>query len=31
MPTEETVREDVTMPEEMLPEEQPSLEEAYGA
>ena len=31
IPTEETVREDVTMPEEMLPEEQPSLEEAYGA
>ena len=31
VPTEETVREDVTMPEEMLPEEQPSLEEAYGA
>lgn len=31
VPTEETVREDITMPEEMLPEEQPSLEEAYGA
>lgn len=30
VPVEETVREDVTMPEETLPEEQPSLEEAYG-
>ena len=30
IPVEETVREDVTIPEETLPEEQPSLEEAYG-
>ena len=30
IPVEETVREDVTMPEETLPEEQPSLQEAYG-
>lgn len=30
MPTEETVREDITMPEPTM-EEQPSLEEAYGA
>ena len=30
-PVEETVREDVTMPEMVAPEEQPSLEEAYGA
>jgi hypothetical protein len=30
MPTKETVREDITMPEPTM-EEQPSLEEAYGA
>ena len=30
MPTEETVREDITIPEPTM-EEQPSLEEAYGA
>jgi len=30
-PTEETVREDVTIPEQIAPEEQPSLEEAYSA
>lgn len=29
-PVEETVREDITMPEEPMVEEQPSLEEAYG-
>ena len=31
LPVEETVREDVTLPEEPMIEEQPSLEEAYGA
>ena len=31
LPVEETVREDVTLPEELPVEEQPSLEEAYGA
>lgn len=31
MPMEETIREDITLPEEPMIEEQPSLEEAYGA
>lgn len=31
MPVEETVREDVTLPEEPVMTEEPSLEEAYGA
>ena len=30
VPVEETIREDVTIPEETLPEEQPSLQESYG-
>lgn len=31
VPMEETIREDITLPEEPMIEEQPSLEEAYGA
>ena len=31
VPVEETIREDITLPEEPMIEEQPSLEEAYGA